>query len=98
MCFFVLTVLRFLQIIDACNRFNGRYPVKGMPPGIFSEDEEKHQRIGSVHIALLMATVCLIALAGYKTVKNRRGVRTWQAVSDKDAASSQVRGAQARVV
>ena len=85
------------QIIDACDRFNGRNPVKGMPPGIFSEDDGAgHSSLTKTGAVLLAAVATLMAFAAVKVVKTR-GVgglrrRGWQVVSEAEAASiSQVR-------
>eukprot|EP00752_Nemacystus_decipiens_P018730 g16793.t1 len=80
-------------VIDACNRFNGRYPVKGMPPGIYSENDSSLTRFGKAHIALIFAAVSLVAFAGFKAVKSRRARNSsggeWQAVSDRQALAGQ---------
>ncbi|CAN0122225.1 unnamed protein product, partial [Scytosiphon promiscuus] len=61
------------DVNEACNRFGGKHPVKGMPPGIYAENES---RIHSVHYVLILTVVCLIGFATFKATKKLRGGRS----------------------
>lgn len=46
--------------------------MKGMPPGVYSENDNTYRRFGNAHVALVLTAVALVAFAGFKAVKNRR--------------------------
>lgn len=96
----VRTHARTTQVIDACNRFNGRHPVKGMPPGVYAEEDGgSFYGFGRAPAVLILTMVSLITFAGYKAVKNMRRRRNagrgsdgeWLAESDRQVLSAQVR-------
>eukprot|EP00903_Cladosiphon_okamuranus_P005957 g5882.t2 len=77
-------------VVDACNRFNE--PVKGMPPGVYSENDSSHTPtlFGTVQVALMLAAVSLVALAGFKAVKRTRASGGgWEVVSDSQGLAAQ---------
>eukprot|EP00904_Undaria_pinnatifida_P005193 jgi/Undpi1/1803/HiC_scaffold_12.g05190.m1 len=77
------------DIVDACNQFNGRNPVKGMPPGIYSEDEDTgHSGLKSVGAVLLVGVASFMVFTAFKSAKNWGGFRRgWHAVTDAEASS-----------
>lgn len=70
------------QVIRACDRFNGRVPVKGMPPGVYAEIPNDvspasgralpQQRGAVLRVFLLVVVAMAVAAAVVAKVVQRR--------------------------
>lgn len=75
------------QVIRACDHFNGRIPIKGMPPGIYAEGSHEdggearaHYGLGS--LLFLVLSVLVVVVCGTKVARDLR----------RDEAAAHLRG------